>query len=150
MHYVASLNYHQSANGADITMLEMLKLHARRTQNNKLDISTQNRQGNTTLHFACNQGKEATVKYLLDKGMDPPMQDSLYDLSRCTSREIWVMVVTEFNQREERNIAFAMASHERLGIKSPYRTLPLEVMHMISEQDERALTWQQIVPEMYD
>jgi len=149
MHYVAGLNGHLSENGADIKMLEMLRLHARKTHNNRLDISTENRDGNTTLYFACKFGKIDTVKYLLDQGVDPPIENSLDDLSRVTSQDVWDILVAEFNRREERNIAFAMASHQRLGTMSLPRSLPPEVMRVISEQGGRALTWPRIHHEAY-
>ena len=141
MHYVAGLNYFLSRDDADIKMLEMLRRHARDTLDDTLDISTKNHRGNTTLYSACNRGKVATVKYLLDAGVDPPIEDSLYDLERVSSAKIWDMLVTEFNEREERNIAFAMATHPRLGAMSRYRSFPPEVMRAVEEQCGRVLTW---------
>jgi ankyrin repeat protein len=140
MHYVADLNYHFSRNGADIKMLEMLRHHARETHNNTLDISTQNRRGYTTLYAACNRDKVDTVKYLLDNGVDPPTEDSLDDLYRVSNAQIWDMIVTEFNQREERNIAFAMATHPRVGAGSHARSLPPELFRVVQEQGDRGRT----------
>ena len=141
MYHVANLNYFLSRDGADIKMLDMLRRHANETHNKTLDISAQNHKGCTTLYAACERGKVATVKYLLDAGVDPPTRDSLDDLETVTSDEIWDMLVTEFNEREERNIAFAMATHPRLNELSRWRSLPSEVHRVIEEHSGRALWW---------
>jgi ankyrin repeat protein len=137
MHHVAALNYHLSANGADIKMLEILRLHARRTQNNTLDISTRNFYGNTTLFFACRNGKMDTVRYLLDNGVDPPTECMLDGLSRVSNKRIWAMLNVEFGRREkERNLAFAMASDKRLGATSGHHLFPPEVMRIVLKQHD--------------
>jgi len=142
MHYVAKLNYFLSRDDADIKMLEMLRRHASRTHNKTLDISTQNHKGNTTLYAACDRDKVATVRYLLDAGVDPPAtRDSLDNLEIASSVEIWAMIVAEFNGREPRNIAFAMATHPRLSELSRWRSLPSEVHRELEKHTGRALGW---------
>jgi hypothetical protein len=141
MHYVASLNLDFSADNADITMLEMLRRHANKTQNHTLDISTQNRGGHTTLFFAAQSGKIETVRYLLDNGIDPPTEDSFDDLFDVSTDDIWDIIVEEFDQREKRNIAFAMASHSRIGALSTVHSFPLEMSHIISKMNGRHTTW---------
>ena len=142
MHHVANLNHFLSRDRADIKMLDMLRRHARKTRNKTLDISTQNHKGNTTLYAACDRDKVDMVRYLLDAGVDPPAtRDSLDNLETASSVEIWAMIVAEFNGREPRNIAFAMATHPRLNELSRWRSLPLEVHREVEKHSGRALTW---------
>ena len=140
MHYVADLNYFLSRDGADIKMLDILRRHVRETHNDRLDISTQNHRGYTTLHAACERDKVATVEYLLDNGVDPPTEDLLDDLDRVSNAEIWDMIVTEFKQREKRNIAFAMATHPRVGAGSHARSLHPDMFWMVQQQGNRGRT----------
>lgn len=98
-----------------------------------IDINKQDRYGATLLHYAAKNNDIETTKLLIDQGADPLIEKmGKIKPIDFTNDENVKQVIKDY---QERNLAFAMINHPRLGGKnSPGSSINPDIVKLILDQ----------------
>ena len=123
-----------SSEGHDAIVLVLLESGA--------DVSATDSRGGTPLHEAANCGREAAVRFLLDKGANEKLKTNHGDTPSDMATKYWgsgifpriAAILEAEGARRARWLAFAMGHQERLGAGSRVQALDPGVVRMVLDR----------------